>query len=114
MVLETDRTIALKNNEGTYNIDTISLFKGEAADVSISIARQKSKPGRNLTLKVRCPLCGGIHSYKYGLRDFFVRQIVVGGCEFTGMPLFYIGDAEKVQEKISRIKKIEKKICAYT
>ncbi|MHC1720228.1 MAG: hypothetical protein AB9844_06025 [Clostridiaceae bacterium] len=114
MILETDRAIALKNNKGTYDISTISFFRGEEADVSISITRQKFKSGSNLTLKIRCPLCGVIHSYKYGLRDFFVRQLLVGGCEFTGMPLFYIGYAEKVQEKISRIKKIEKKICAYT
>jgi len=114
MVLETDRIIALKNNEGTYDINTISLFQGEKAKVSISITRHKSKPGRKLTLKVRCPICGGVHSYKYGLHDFFAKQILVGGCEFTGMPLFYIGYAEKVHEKISKIKKIEKKICAYT
>lgn len=105
MLLETERTIALKNNNGGYDVSGISVFNA---------ARSKSKSGQSINLKVRCPLCGGVHTYKYSLHEFCSKTLIIGGCEFTGLPLFYLGDRARVQEKISRISKIEKKICAYT
>jgi hypothetical protein len=104
MLLETERTIALKNNNGGYDVSVISVFNA---------ARSKSKSGQNINLKVRCPLCGGTHAYKYSLHEFCTKTLIVGGCEFTGMPLFYLGDNQRVHEKINRINRIDKKICAY-
>lgn len=114
MILETEVTVALKNNDGGYDVSSISVFKADGLNVSYTVARSKTKSGRSITLKVRCPLCGGTHTFKYSLHEFCVRSIIVGGCEFTGIPLFYAGDEARVREKISRISKIEKKICAYT
>lgn len=114
MILETERTIALKNNNGGYDVSGISVFKAEGLNVSYTVTRSKSKSGSSIAMKVGCPLCGGIHSYKFSFHEFWARTLIVGGCEFTGMPLFYVGDKARVQEKISRINKIEKKICAYT
>lgn len=114
MILETERTIALKNNSGEYDFSGISVFKADGLNVSYTVTRLKSKSGSSIAMKVRCPLCGGIHNYKYSLHEFWVRTLIVGGCEFTGMPLFYLGDRARVQEKIRRINKIEKKLCAYT
>jgi len=114
MITETERTVALKNNIGGYDVSGISVFKAGGSDVSYTVTRSKSKSGRSVTMKVRCPLCGGIHSYRYSLHEFCFRTLIVGGCEFTGLPLFYMGEKARIQEKISRISKIEKKICAYT
>jgi hypothetical protein len=114
MILETERTVALKNNNGGYDISGISVFKEGGLNVSYTITLSKSKTGRSVTMKARCPLCGAVHSYRYSLHEFCLRTLIVGGCEFTGLPLFYLGEKARVQEKISRTSKIEKKICAYT
>lgn len=113
MILETNRTMALKNVEGTYDIKKISLFGNGLQDISVSITSQESESGSTVVLKIICPLCGSVHSYKYNVQDFVCRPIIAGGCDFTGMPLFYMGDPEKVINKIDKIKKINKKIYAH-
>lgn len=114
MILETERTVAIKNNNGGYDVRGISVFKESGSNVSYTITRSKSKTGISVTMNVRCPLCGASHSYRYSLHEFCLRTLLVGGCEFTGLPVFYMGEKARVQEKISRISKIEKKMCAYT
>lgn len=113
MILETGKTIALKNNEGEYDIKSISIFRTNNFNVSFSLAHSKFKNSKDIIMKVKCPLCGNYHSYKFPITDFFKRELIVGGCELIGMPLFYIGNKNKIEEKINKINKIEKKVCAY-
>jgi len=112
MLLETWRTIAVKNDQGGYDIKNISIFDVNVLNVCFSLTHSK-KCSKNIIIKVKCPLCGNFHSYKYGTADFLKRDLIVGGCELIGMPLFYLGNKIKVEQKVDKYNKIEKKVCAY-
>ncbi|MGE5626807.1 MAG: hypothetical protein ACM3X7_01690 [Solirubrobacterales bacterium] len=113
MILKTVKTIALKNSNGGYDIKNISIFRAEDFNVCFSLTHSKSCKGKKVIIKVKCPLCGNDHSYTYCTSDFIRRDLIIGGCEIMGTPLFYLGDENKVKDKINRINKYEKKIYAY-
>lgn len=112
MILETCKTVAVKNNQGGYDIKNISIFEANDFNVCFSLAHSK-KSSKNIIIKVKCPLCCNYHTYKYSTSDFLKRDLIVGGCELIGMPLFYLGNRIKVEQKVNKYNKIEKKICAY-
>jgi hypothetical protein len=113
MILETCKTIALKNNEGGYDIKNISVFEANDFNVFFSLTHSRNNNSKNIIIRVRCPLCGSYHTYNYKTTDFIKRELIVGGCELIGMPLFYIGNKLKVEQRVNKYNKIEKKICAY-
>lgn len=112
MILETCKTVAVKNNQGGYDIKSISIFEANVFNVCFSLTHSK-KCSKNIIIKMKCLLCGNFHTYKYSTADFLKRDLIIGGCELIGMPLFYIGDKIKVEQKVDKYNKIEKKICAY-
>lgn len=113
MILKTNKIIALKNQNGAYDIKNISIFSTEDFNVCFSLTHSRGSKGKKVIIKIKCPLCGNYHSYVYSISDFLKRDLIVGGCEFIGMPLFYLGDQCRVEEKIYKISKCEKKIYAY-
>ncbi len=110
MILKTSKTIALKNQEGGFDIKNISVFSVGDLSVRFSLTHSRNK---KIILRVKCPLCGNYHSYIYCISDFLKRDLIIGGCELIGIPLFYLGDNIKVEEKIEKINKQEKKLYAY-
>ena len=112
MIFNTDMSIALKNFYGQYDLKNFSLFEINKINESFTSLKVKIQNNEEIILKIKCPLCGNYHQYKYSVNEFARRKIIIGGCEVLGLPLFYIGNHYKVKQKISRIDGINKEVCA--
>lgn len=112
MLLNTDMSIAVKNFHGNYDINKFSLFETKKINESFTSLKVKCQNNKEIILKVKCPLCGNCHNYRYGINEFIKRKLIMGGCEALGLPLFYIGNHDKVNAKVNQFKNINKKIYA--
>lgn len=70
----------------------------------------KNIENKQIFFKMKCPLCGKIHRYSYNIKEFFKRQMIVCGCECFGIPLFYIGNKEKVRERVTKHNELKEKM----
>lgn len=112
LLIDTDISIALKNLYGEYEIKEISLFelgKLRSGFPSLEVILNRNK---EINFRIKCPLCGEYHYYNYNIKDLLKKDMLIGGCEILGMPIFYIGNCSKVYQRISKYNKINKAICA--
>jgi hypothetical protein len=112
LLYDTQISFALKNILGQYEINEFSLFEIDKIskkfpNLNISISRQKE-----VGFRIECPLCGEYHKYSYNLNEFVKREMVIGGCEVLGIPLFYIGNKFKVFQRVSKINEVNKNVSA--
>lgn len=112
MLLNTDVSIALKSFYGDYDINIFSLFETNRINENFTSLKVKVQNNRQIILKVKCDLCGKDHYYKYSVNEFIRRKLIVGGCEVLGEPLFYIGNYDKVNQKITQFKNVNRDIYA--
>jgi hypothetical protein len=112
MLFNTDMSIALKNFYGHYDINRFSLFETNKINENFTSLKVKVQNNREIILKVKCPLCGNYHCYRYSINEFVKRKLIIGGCEALGEPLFYIGNYDKVNEKVNQFKSTNKKMYA--
>lgn len=112
MLLNTEVSLALKNYLGQYDIKDITLFEMNKVKDNFPSTDIKLYKGREISIKLRCPLCGEIHNYNYTIGELFKRDMVVGGCELMGMPLFFMGNKDNVYQRIGKMNEINKKLCA--
>lgn len=112
MLVDTLITVAFKNSFEQYNLRRISVFEITNIDLYFNIIECKKINKKELKILIKCPICGENHSYTYKFNDFIKRSMVIGGCEKLGLPVFYIGNREKVEEKINKYKEIRKEIYA--
>ncbi|MGY0374340.1 hypothetical protein [Clostridium sp. JNZ J1-5] len=112
MLIDTLITAAFKNSLGQYDIKRLSVF--EIANINKffnNIECEKLK-NKEIKIKIICPICGEYHHYVYNISDFIKRSMIIGGCEKIGLPLFFIGNTEKVEDKINKYKEVNRKIYA--
>jgi len=112
MLIDTSISIALRSTCGSYDIKEFSIFElVNLKDVGpeFIISRMKNK---YITLKIKCPLCGKYHDYKYSSLELVNREVIIAGCEELGIPVLFIGKSFKVEERINRYKQINTKILA--
>ncbi|WP_127837046.1 hypothetical protein [Clostridium prolinivorans] len=112
MLLTTDISIALKNHYGQYEIKEISLFELNKLKNSFLNLDVRLNKNKEVSFRLKCPLCGEYHYYKYNINEILKRDMVIGGCEILGMPLFFIGDCRKVNWRIKKYNQINKSIYA--
>jgi hypothetical protein len=110
MIFNTEFSIALKNNFGQYCSKSFSVFEFERVICEFPSLEMKLNRSREFLFKVKCPICGEDHLYKYDCSDFVKREVVIGGCEVTGMPIFYIGKDRNVSERVNKFNEIYKKV----
>ena len=109
MLLNTRISIAVKDNAGKYEISEVSLFQLNGFSIN-SLCFEVTK--NNITLRCNCPFCDEIHSYNYEVKKMLNRNLIVGGCESIGIPVFYIGKSIKVSQMVSRYNEVNEKIYA--
>ncbi|MDP4143460.1 MAG: hypothetical protein Q8936_03110 [Bacillota bacterium] len=112
MLFNTSVAIALKNSVGQYGIRQITLFQLEKINTLFDNFQAKVVKNKDIVFKVKCPLCGQYHYYRYNFYDLMKREMVIGGCENLGVPVFFIGKEDKVIEKVNKYIEVNKKICA--
>jgi hypothetical protein len=103
VLINSQISIAIKNAYDKYEIKEISIFEIEKVKKYFSCVQIKTKGHREFSFTIKCPLCSEIHSYKYNINEFLKREVVIGGCETLGIPLFYIGNESKVHERIDKV-----------
>lgn len=112
MLLNTEISLALKNTSGQYEIKEFSLFEMDNVMKNIPSIDIHVNRSKEFSFRLTCPLCGEKHSYSYSISELFKREMVIGGCENLGMPLFFIGNNRKVHQRIKRFNEINKNISA--
>lgn len=109
MLFNTKMCAAFKNISGKYDIKDFSIFEISRLNHNFTSVEAKVNK-KNIIIRLRCPVCGEIHSYNYTINDFVRREIIVGGCHNFGIPLFYIGNDEKVRQHVNKYNEIFKQI----
>lgn len=112
MLVESMISIAFKNSFEQYNVKRISLFNIVNVDKYFAAINCKKINSRDVEIRVKCPVCNEYHVYNYNVNDFIKRTMVIGGCEKTGLPIFFIGKTEKVEEQVNKYKEIREKLYA--
>lgn len=112
LVYNTELSVAIRYDNGDYyKVDT-SIF--ELAGIinymdSLSISINKY---REMTIQVKCPVCGDVHSHTYSIADVLKRKMSIFGCELTGLPICIVGKSDKVTRFIDKQKEINEKLYA--
>jgi len=112
LLFNTGVSIAFKNACDQYEIEQFSLFEIEKVNSRFASMKVKNNRNKEIQFKVKCPLCGEEHHYNYSISEFVKRDMIIGGCEALGVPLFYIGDREKVDKRIKRYREISEELYA--
>ena len=112
LLCNTDVSIAFKNVCGQYDIEQFSLFEVEKINRRFTSLEVKINRNKEIHFKVKCPLCGEYHHYNYNIGEFVKRDMIIGGCEALGVPLYYIGEKENVEKRIKRYREISEELYA--
>lgn len=112
MVFNTECSIALKNNLGQYYLKSFSIFEIDKIICELPSLEVIWSKKCDIYFKIKCPICGEDHYYKYNINEFMRREVVIGGCEITGIPIFYIGRDKNVYERVNRFNDMAKKISS--
>jgi predicted RNA-binding Zn-ribbon protein involved in translation (DUF1610 family) len=112
LIFDTNIAIALKNSNGEYKIEELTIFEIESMNARFSSLNVELYKTNEIVIKVKCPLCGEVHIYHYNINELLKRNMVIGGCEQLALPIFFIGKNEKVIQKVKEHRQTIKKIQA--
>lgn len=112
LLLNSNRYIAFKNYFGQYEIKEFSLFRLEKVYEGFTHLKINIIKNKEILISMKCPICDEIHTYNYNIDELLKRELLVGGCEIMGTPLFYIGSKKNVEEYVLKYNEINKKIYA--
>lgn len=112
MILDTSISIALKNQFGKYDIKSTSLFKIKEANNLFKLMEMDLKNKNTAIIKLKCPLCSKWHSFNCCINDMINQELIVCGCKTLGTPVLFIGEDEKVRDRVKQYNKIIKETYA--
>ena len=112
MILDTNIAMALKESNGQYKVEELTIFELECMKSKFPCLHVKIRKGSEMLIKVKCSLCGEYHSYHYNINELLKTNMVIGGCEQLALPIFFIGKNEKVIKKVNEHRQTIEKIYA--
>lgn len=112
LLFNKDMSIAYKDYNCQYNVLDFSLFEIEKVNNKCSSLDIKLLRNKEIFIKVKCPICAQCHSYSYNIADFVKREMIIGGCEVFGLPLFLIGNSDSVKQIIDKYREANNKMYA--
>lgn len=112
MVYDMNFCVAVKDDSGKYNTMDFSMFNLDKANDFFENMQVEIEGNRQACIKVRCPYCGEEHSYSYSFEELLNREILVGGCESIGVPLFFVGKHAKVMRRVFKYNEVNNKFYA--
>lgn len=112
MLINSELCIAVKNYYGQYRLRNFSIFKIDDLNSCFTPFKATIDKNREIIIKVKCPICDCYHFYRYSINDVLNRNILVGGCESLGVPLFYIGKNKNVLNRVKRYNEVNKNLFA--
>jgi hypothetical protein len=110
LIYNTDLGIALKEKSGLYRMCSVSLFNLNGISKFFPLVSLEKGDNRELVFGVTCTMCGEKHHYNYSLSELIKRDMLIGGCQVTGKPVFIIGKYNKIENFINRHNEINKQI----
>lgn len=110
MLLDTIISIAFKNSLGQYDVKRISIFEINSISIYFNCSHVAWINNKEVEFKIECPICGECHYYYYNIMEFVKGSMIIGGCEKVGYPIFFIGNSEKVEEKINKYNEVNRNI----
>jgi len=112
LVLDTNIAMALKDSNGQYKVEELTIFEMESINTRFPFLSVEFHKGNEMKIKVKCSMCGEYHFYKYNINELLRTNMVIGGCEQLALPIFFIGKNEKVISKVNEHIQTIKKIYA--
>lgn len=112
MVFNLNVCIALKNDFGGYNIKNVSLFNIKKIETVFTDFKVVINKNKEVIITLKCPICHNYHTYRYNINELFKREMSIGGCEVLGMPVFFIGDYNKITQQVNKFIEINNKMYA--
>ena len=112
LIFNTNIAIALKDSSCEYKVCELTIFEIESINIKFPILNIKICEGKEILIDVKCSLYGEDHFYHYNINKLLKRNMVIGGCEQSALPIFLIGKNQKVIEKVNDYKQTIEKIYA--
>lgn len=112
MIYDTMLSIAIKNSCNVYDLKRSTVFQLKSLKRKFTSVESVDINGKELRIKIKCPLCGEYHLYKYSINELMNKEMVIGGCETLGYPIIYLGNYKKVKQKVDKYIETNKEIYA--
>lgn len=112
MIFDTNIAMALKNSNGQYEVEELTIFEIESMNTRFPSLNIEFHRGNEIAIEVKCSLCGESHIYNYSIIELLKRNMVIGGCEQLALPIFLIGKNSKVIAKVNEHRQTIEKIYA--
>lgn len=112
MICNTNLCIAVKNELGQYETKNLTIFEINNIHEKYKNIELIENKNKEVKFKIKCPICNKYHYYNYSILSLMKNEMVIGGCELLGIPVFFIGNNEKVNERVNKYREINKKIYA--
>lgn len=112
MIFDTNIAMALKNSNGQYEVEELTIFEIESMNAKFPSLNIELHKGNEIAIVAKCSLCGEYHNYSYSINELLKRNMVIGGCEQLALPIFLIGKNKKVIVKVNEYRQTIEEIYA--
>jgi hypothetical protein len=112
MLYSTEIKVAVKDVHSKYNCIDTSIFQMENTSKNLPDFQCKVAKAKEISITIKCPICGEKHEATYALNEFLKRQMIIGGCEATGMPVYFVGKPLRVSKFVNKYNEVSSRMYA--
>lgn len=100
MIYNTDLCVAIKGEDGKYNVNDTSIFNlCNINKISTNLKITYNSDGM-YSILVKCPVCGKIHIYKHTKKELLGGNVIFIGCKNYNTGIVIIGDKRYILNHI--------------